>query len=61
MEEGTVRWFEDQATLVLPNGVEIPYRITGLLHKEENEWKMVQCHNSIGIDNVETVGEELDV
>ncbi|MCG3218096.1 MAG: nuclear transport factor 2 family protein, partial [Candidatus Heimdallarchaeota archaeon] len=60
-EEGTVGWFADQATLRMPDGLEIPIRITGIFHKENSDWKIVQWHGSVGIANVDAIGEELDV
>ena len=43
----------------LPDGTEIPFRITGVYHQENGEWKVVQWHASIGISNEEAIGQEL--
>ena len=51
--EGTVGWFADQAVMRMPDGNTIPFRVTGVLHQENNEWKVVQWHASIGIPNEE--------
>jgi hypothetical protein len=45
-----------RAELRLPDGGELPFRITCVLHREEGEWKFVQSHASIGVANEQTVG-----
>lgn len=59
--EGTVGWIADQPTLLLPDGNEVPMRMTSVCHREGEggDWKMVQFHLSIGIPNQEALGEEL--
>ena len=59
--EGTVGWSANQGLMKMPDGVEIPFRATGVFHQENGEWKIVQWHASIGIANVEAIGEELEV
>jgi hypothetical protein len=54
--EGTVGWFADRFTWRLPDGREIPMRITGVCNREAGEWKMVQSHASVGIPNSEAFG-----
>ena len=58
-EEGTVGWASDRAKIQLPNGHEIPVRVTTVFHKEDGEWKVVQHHISIGVPNSELIGKEL--
>jgi len=56
--EGSVGWVADQApVLLLPDGGELPFRITCVLHREDGEWKFVQSHSSIAVANEQTVGE----
>jgi hypothetical protein len=57
--EGSVGWVADQALIRLADGPDIPFRLTGVLHKENNEWKMVQWHVSIGVPNEEAFGQDL--
>lgn len=57
--EGGVGWVADQAKVKLPDGTEIPFRLTGVLHKEDGNWKMVQWHVSIGVPNEEAFGQDL--
>jgi adenylate cyclase len=57
--EGSVGWVADQATLTLPDGGELRLRFTGVLHREDGEWKFVQSHGSLGVANEDSFGEEL--
>jgi hypothetical protein len=54
--QGSVGWVADQAKVKLPDGSEVPFRLTGVLHKENGEWKMIQWHVSIGVPNEEAFG-----
>lgn len=60
-EEGTIGWAADKANLQLPNGQDIPVRVTTVFHKEDGEWKIVQHHVSVGVPNVEIIGRQLTV
>jgi ketosteroid isomerase-like protein len=55
--EGSVGWVADQGTLTLPDGGQLPFRVTGVVHRENGEWRFVQTHASIGVANEETFGE----
>jgi len=57
--EGKVGWVADRAKIQLPNGQEIPIRVTTVFHQEDGEWKIVQHHVSVGVSNAEVVGTEL--
>lgn len=59
--EGSVGWFADRPTINMPNGTEIAMRLTGVMHKDGGEWKLVQSHASIGVPNEEALGQELPV
>ena len=59
--EGSVAWFADQPTLKMPDGGEVPMRLTAVCHQENGSWAMVQFHLSIGMSNEEAIGEELTV
>lgn len=56
-----VAWVCDQPTLQLPDGTELPFRITGVARNELNGWKFVQFHTSLGVANGESLGAELPV
>jgi hypothetical protein len=49
--EGTVGWVADRVVYTIPNGIKIPMRHTFVLHKENDEWKIVHVHYSIGVSN----------
>jgi ketosteroid isomerase-like protein len=57
--EGSVGWVADRATFTLPDGGELQLRFTGVLHREDGDWKFVQSHGSLGVANEESFGEEL--
>lgn len=59
--DDTVAWVADQPTLVMPDGSEVPFRITGVARHEPAGWKFVQFHASIGVANDEALGTELPV
>ena len=54
--EGTVGWAADQSRFQLPDGTEVPCRVTWVFHKENGEWKIVQLHVSIGVPNEDVFG-----
>ena len=45
--------------LRLPDGTEIPVRLTAVFRKENNDWKIVLRHLSIGIPNEDVFGNAL--
>lgn len=51
--EGSVGWFNDNV-IASVNNSDIKMRMTGVLHKEGEKWKIVQAHVSIGIPNAQT-------
>jgi hypothetical protein len=58
--EGTVGWIADRVSFVLPDGTEVPARMTAVFRQEDGEWKMVQSHWSFGVPNEEAVGTHLE-
>ncbi len=46
-EEGSVSWMAGRITFKLPDGTNLPARITGVAHRENGEWKIVQSHASV--------------
>lgn len=57
--EGTIGWVAGQPTLKLPDNTKIPLRLTVVFQKEQNSWKIVQWHFSIGISNEDLMGKTL--
>lgn len=49
--EGTVGWAADRVEVKLPNGSEVLVRHTFILHKENDEWKIVHTHISVAVPN----------
>ncbi len=49
--EGTVGWVVDRVIYLLPNGREVSVRHTIVLHKEDDVWKIIHKHDSIGVLN----------
>jgi len=54
--EGTVGWVAGRFVLKLPNGTDIPMRLTAVLRKEDNDWKIVMSHLSIGVRSEQAFG-----
>jgi hypothetical protein len=57
--EGSVGWIADRGVFKLPDGGEVPFRITAVFRREDGEWKLIQEHASIGVGNEEAIGTEL--
>jgi ketosteroid isomerase-like protein len=55
--EGSVGWSADHVKIRLPDGTEIPCRLTMVWHQENGRWKIVQHHLSIGIGSNEAAGK----
>lgn len=48
---GDVGWVSDQAYWVLPDGREVPFRLTAVYLRGEGGWRMVQAHYSLPVPN----------
>jgi len=57
--DGSTGWLAGRPVLKLPDGTEIPMRLTAVLQKEQTDWKIVQWHFSAGIANNDLIGESL--
>ena len=57
--DGSMGWVAGRPTLRLPDGTEIPFRLTLVFQKEHDGWKIVQWHSSMGISNEDLIGETL--
>ena len=58
-EEGTVGWMSDRAAFILPDGTDVPVRFTGVLRKEDGQWRMIQSHASLAVSNEEGLGVDV--
>jgi SnoaL-like domain len=45
----------DEPRFVLPDGQFLPTRLTGVLHQEGGEWKVVHLHFSVGVPDEEAI------
>jgi hypothetical protein len=54
-EEGSMGWVNDRPRAVLPDGNAISTRLTGVVHREEGEWRLVHIHISVGVPDEEVV------
>lgn len=50
---GDIGWMSDHPTMRLPDGTRIPFRLTGVYRREDEAWRLVQGHASIGVANEE--------
>ena len=58
-QDGSMGWIAGQPTIKLPDGTEMPARLTAVFQKEQDGWKIVQWHFSTGTSNEELIGETL--
>jgi hypothetical protein len=56
--EGDIGWVASRAAFRLPDGTEVPARMTAVFRRESGDWKVVQGHASIGVGNEEATGVE---
>jgi ketosteroid isomerase-like protein len=57
--DGSIGWVAGRPIVKLPDGREMPIRLTAVLRKEQDDWKIVQWHTSTGIANEDLIGETL--
>ena len=58
--EGNIGWSIDRDTLFrLPDGTEVPFRNSYVFVQEDDEWKLVHGHTSIGVSNEEVLGQDI--
>jgi hypothetical protein len=53
--EGSVGFAVDRPRFVMPDGSFVPTRLTGVLHEEAGEWKVVHLHFSVGVPDEEAL------
>lgn len=57
--DGPVGWVAGRPLLKLPDGTETQVRLTAIFQKEQDGWRIVQWHFSMGVPNEEVIGESL--
>jgi hypothetical protein len=56
---GAIGWVADRGRFKLPDGSEVPFRMTAVFHQENGAWKLIQEHASFGVSNGEAIGNAL--
>lgn len=51
--EGSVGWAVDRPLFGFPDGSQIKVRLTAIFRKEEDKWKLVHAHFSVGVPDEE--------
>jgi ketosteroid isomerase-like protein len=54
--QGDIAWVEGHGRFTRADGGERPVRMTGVLVREDGQWKVVQSHASIGVPNADIFG-----
>ena len=53
---GDIAFIEGRGRFTRADGAERPVRMTGVLVREDGQWKVVQSHASIGVPNADIFG-----
>ena len=54
-EEGSLGWFVDQPSFLFPDGSAMSTRLTAVVRQEDDRWKLVHMHVSVGVPDEEVV------
>jgi hypothetical protein len=54
-EEGSLGWVVDEPTFFFPDGSGMQTRLTAVMHWEDDRWKIVHMHVSVGVPDEEVV------
>jgi ketosteroid isomerase-like protein len=54
-EEGALGWFLDEPRMFYPDGSSMRIRLTTILLREDDRWKLVHMHASAGVPDEEVV------
>ena len=52
-EEGTMGWLVDEPTFIFPDGSTMRCRLTSVMRREDDAWKIVHAHFSVGVPDEE--------
>ena len=52
-EAGTMGWFTDEPWFGFPGGGGMRTRVTGVVHREDERWKVIHLHFSVGVPDEE--------
>lgn len=59
--EGTIGWVADRPKFRLPGGAEVSFRLTAVCRREEDGWKIIHQHASIGVPDEQAIGKKLNM
>jgi hypothetical protein len=54
-QEGSVGFARDDPRFMLPDGSYLPTRLTGVLHLQDGQWKVVHLHFSVGVPDEQAI------
>ena len=54
-EEGSMGWVVDEPAFFFPDGSAMKTRLTAVLRREDEAWKLVHMHVSVGVPDEEVV------
>jgi hypothetical protein len=54
-EEGSLGWVVDEPTFFFPDGSGMQTRLTAVMHREDDRWKLLHMHVSVGVPDEEVV------
>lgn len=54
-EEGSMGWFVDEPRFIFPDGSAMQTRLTGIVRQEDDRWKIIHMHFSVGVPDDEVV------
>ena len=54
-EEGSLGWFVDEPKFYFPDNSFMRTRVTGVVRREDERWKVVHMHVSVGVPDEEVV------
>jgi hypothetical protein len=54
-EEGTIGFCTDTPRFVMPDGSYLPTRLTAVLRDEDDAWKVVHLHFSVGVPDEDAI------
>jgi len=53
--EGPAAWVVDEPTFTFPDGSSVRVRLTAVMRREDERWKIVHAHFSVGVPDEEVV------
>ncbi|MCA1735594.1 MAG: nuclear transport factor 2 family protein [Actinobacteria bacterium] len=54
-EEASLGWFVDEPVFYFPDGSALRTRLTGIAHRENDGWRIVHMHFSVGVPDDEVI------